>query len=159
MRGILSSPLVATLARIGLAGVLAWAGLAKLFEDQGTRRRAILAYRVPGISVSAADVLGLLLPCFEVTIGLLLVLGIWVRICSMLTALLMAVFVVGIVSVWLRGYSIDCGCFGGGGNVAPGHTKYLQEILRDVGLVIVAFYLTKWPYGRLSLDRLDKTVP
>ncbi|NDB17779.1 MAG: DoxX family membrane protein [Actinobacteria bacterium] len=127
-------PLTATVARVALAGVLGFAGAIKLIEDQGTRRRAILAYRLPGMSVDAADIVGLLLPAFEVALAVCLLLGLFVRLSGLATAVLMAVFIVGIVSVWVRGYSIDCGCFGGGGDIDPAgrHARYAQEVLRDL---------------------------
>lgn len=131
---MLWSPWTATFARVFLAGILAWAGLAKLVEDQGTRRRAILAYRIPGISVDMADVLGLLLPIGEVVLAAALLVGIGVRLSGLLTALLMGAFIIGIISVWVRGYSIDCGCFGGGGDVSAAgrNARYTHEILRDL---------------------------
>ena len=52
----------------------------------------------------------------------------------------MIVFIAAVSSAWARGLSIDCGCFGGGGQVAAGQTKYLQEILRDVGLLALAAF-------------------
>ena len=34
----------------------------------------------------------------------------------------MLVFLVGIISAWARGLTIDCGCFGGGGAIAAAQT-------------------------------------
>ena len=48
-------------------------------------------------------------------------------------------------SAWARGLQIDCGCFGNGGQVAAGQTAYPAEIARDVGLLIVALALARWP--------------
>jgi hypothetical protein len=55
-------------------------------------------------------------------------------------------------SAWVRGLAIDCGCFGGGGQVAPGQTKYLQEILRDIGLLALAGWLWFKPLSRFALE-------
>ena len=56
----------------------------------------------------------------------------------------MLAFVIGIASAWARGLRIDCGCFGGGGQLAAGvEPDYLIEILRDFGL-----------FGLGVLDRL-----
>ena len=52
-------------------------------------------------------------------LGLLLAMGIMVRFSALVTAVLMVGFIAGIASVWYRGYSIDCGCFGGGGDISP----------------------------------------
>ena len=45
-------------------------------------------------------------------------------------------FIVAIASVWYRGISIDCGCFGGGGEVDASQTQYPAEIARDLGLLL-----------------------
>ena len=65
----------------------------------------------------------------------------------------MLLFIVAISQAWIRGLSIDCGCFGGGGQVAPGKTRYLEEILRDLGLALTALYLIRYPLGRFSIEK------
>jgi hypothetical protein len=73
---------------------------------------------------------------------------------------LMVVFLVGIVSAWARGLQIDCGCFGGGGQVAAGETRYLSETLRDTALLLVALALARWPHSRLAVaNRLETVTP
>jgi hypothetical protein len=65
----------------------------------------------------------------------------------------MIAFMIGISQAWARGLSIDCGCFGGGGQVAPGEADYLTPLLRDTGLALLALYLIKFPRSRFSLDK------
>ncbi|MFZ0492846.1 MAG: DoxX family protein, partial [Acidimicrobiia bacterium] len=57
---------------------------------------------------------------------------------------------------WIRGLSIDCGCFGGGGDVpsAGRAGRYLTEIGRDLVFMALAIWLIRFPSSRLSLDRL-----
>jgi hypothetical protein len=69
----------------------------------------------------------------------------------------MVLFIAAISQAWARGLSIDCGCFGGGGTVDPGETKYLSEILRDSGLALLALYLVRYPVTRFALEKLTKT--
>ena len=144
---------IGTLFRLVLAGILFWSGLAKLFESSDGRREAILAYRV--FPAAWVDALGWALPGFEVALGALLLMGLFTRWSALLTALLMLGFIVGISSVWIRGYSIDCGCFGGGGNVGEdGKTwRYTAELLRDFLFMGMGVWLVAWPTTKLALDR------
>jgi hypothetical protein len=68
------------------------------------------------------------------------------------SALLMVAFIIGVASAWARGLTIDCGCFGGGGQVAASETKYPEEILRDIGLVLLGGWLVVFGAGRFALD-------
>jgi uncharacterized membrane protein YphA (DoxX/SURF4 family) len=145
-------PWLTLFARLLLGGVLFAAGLLKA-KNTTEAGMAVRAYRL--LPSGLANTFGYILPWFEMGIATLLILGIAVRISALLGGALMLLFIVAVSQAWARGLSIDCGCFGGGGNVAPGHTKYLQEILRDIGLVIIAFYLTKKPHGRFGLDKSD----
>ena len=144
---------IGTVLRLVLAGILFWSGLAKLLETDQARREAILAYRV--FPPSWVDFLGWALPAVEVGLGALLLLGLFTRFAAICTALLMLGFIVGISSVWIRGYSIDCGCFGGGGNVSEEGKawRYTSELLRDFLFMGMAVWLVAWPTTKLSLDR------
>ncbi len=144
---------IGTVLRLGLSAILFWSGLAKLFESNDRRREAILAYRV--FPASWADFLGWALPIVEVGLAALLLIGLFTRLAALATALLMLGFIVGISSVWIRGYSIDCGCFGGGGNVSEsGKTwRYTAELLRDFLFMGMAVWLVAWPHTKLALDR------
>jgi hypothetical protein len=70
------------------------------------------------------------------------------------SGLLFVAFIIGIASVWARGLSIDCGCFGGGGYDADAASKYPWEIARDVGLLLLSAYLVWQGRTRLALDNL-----
>jgi len=148
---------IGTVLRLVLAGILFWSGLAKLLESNDARREAILAYRVfpPG----TVDFLGWALPSFEVALAALLLIGLFTRWAALATALLMLGFIVGISSVWIRGYSIDCGCFGGGGNVSEDGKalRYTSELLRDFLFMGMAVWLVVWPTTKLALDRPPTT--
>ncbi len=81
--------------------------------------------------------------------------GLFTRWAALGTALLMVGFIIGISSVWIRGYNIDCGCFGGGGDItgAGKNGRYTAEILRDLLFAGMAVWLVAWPTTKLSLDR------
>lgn len=143
-------------ARLILGGTLIAAGYLKI-DELDKSKMAVRAYEL--LPISLANFLGTTLPFFELGIGLLLVLGAAVRVSATLSTLLMAAFIIGISQAWARGLSIDCGCFGGGGQVAPGEADYLTPLLRDTGLVLLALYLAKYPHTKFSLDKsVDKSV-
>jgi len=141
--------LVGTLARLGLAGVWLVSGALKAVDLNQTVV-AVRAYDV--LPRAAVDVVAAMLPFVEIGFGLLLLFGIGTRLVALLSAVLLLVFIAGVTQAWARGLSIDCGCFGGGGAVAPGATAYLQEIVRDVGFLAMAGWLVARPHTLLSLD-------
>jgi uncharacterized membrane protein YphA (DoxX/SURF4 family) len=138
------------LARIVLGGVLLAAGWLKIFTPAKSQM-AVRAYEL--LPVSIANLMGLVLPWVELGLGMLLVLGIAVRFSAILGGSLMLLFIAAISQAWARGLSIDCGCFGGGGAVEPGKTKYLSEILRDTGLALLALYLIRYPLTRFAVEK------
>jgi uncharacterized membrane protein YphA (DoxX/SURF4 family) len=148
IKGLL--PWLTLISRLILGGVLLAAGLLKVTHPAKSAM-AVRAYEV--LPVTFANFLGYALPWIEVGIALLLILGVAVKPAALSGGLLMFLFIVAIAQAWARGLTIDCGCFGGGGQVAKGETKYLEEILRDTGLVLLALYLMKFPRGKFSLDR------
>ena len=144
---------VGLLARLTLGGVLFAAGWLKVFTPAKSQM-AVRAYEV--LPISVANFFGIVLPWLEIGLGLLLILGIAVRLSALLGGVLMLLFIAAISQAWARGLSIDCGCFGGGGTVEPGQTKYLSEILRDTGLALLALYLIRYPLTRFAVEKLTK---
>ena len=135
-----------------LAGVWLVAGGAKVGDLQASVR-AVHAYDI--LPYAASKVVGATLPFVEIAVGLLLLAGFATRLAAAVSAGLLAVFVGGIASAWARGLRIDCGCFGGGGELAAGQTPtYFWEIARDVALLAAAGYLVYRPLSRLALDNL-----
>ena len=156
MKRFLNHPTSGLVCRLVLAGVLLAAGGAKFFEGGFAAQRAINAYKV--FPPAWAPFLGYALPGLEIVLGLLLLVGMFVRISSLITAVLMTGFIAGIISVWVRGYSIDCGCFGGGGEVSEAgkNLRYSKEILRDLLFVRLAVRLVIWPHTPFAFENLGK---
>ncbi|MFC0625187.1 MauE/DoxX family redox-associated membrane protein [Kribbella deserti] len=142
-------PWFSTLARLVLGAVMLVAGALKIGDPEQSRL-AVAAYEL--LPKALEQPIGWGLPFVEVAIGLLLIVGYGTRAAAAVSAVLMVVFIAAVASAWARGLAIDCGCFGGGGKVAPGQTKYLQEILRDLGLLALAVWLWFRPRSRFSLD-------
>jgi uncharacterized membrane protein YphA (DoxX/SURF4 family) len=147
------APWLTLVARLLVGGVLVVAGYLKV-GNVAKSKMAVRAYEI--LPISIANLLGEILPWLEIGAGLLLILGVAVKWSSIFAAALMFIFVAAIAQAWARGLSIDCGCFGGGGQVAPGKTRYLEEILRDLGLAITALYLIRYPLGRFGIEKSRK---
>jgi uncharacterized membrane protein YphA (DoxX/SURF4 family) len=141
-------PWLATAARAVLGGVFVVAGLIKL-PDPAAAERAVRAYRLLPEGLVAPAAFGL--PVLEIAVGLALLAGVFVRTAAVVSAVMLAGYIAAVASVWARGLSIDCGCFGGGGQVAAGQTNYAGEIARDAALLVVALALARWPRSRLAL--------
>lgn len=144
-----ASPWISTAARLSLAAVWAIAGFSKVTDPAATVR-AVRAYQI--LPESAVHLVGYALPFVELGLAVLLVLGIGTRACAVASALLLLLFMAAVASAGLRGLAIDCGCFGGGGAVAPGATQYLAELARDAGFLALAGWLLAAPGSRLALD-------
>jgi len=136
-------------ARLILGVVLVVAGGLKVTSPL-VSARAVRAFQI--LPYDFAAYVGYALPVVEILIGLLLVVGLFTRLSAVVGGLLMLAFIVGISSAWMRGLSIDCGCFGGGGAVAAPQTKYLADLFRDAGLVACAAWLVVRPRTAYSLD-------
>ena len=143
-------PWLTLFSRLILGGVLLLAGALKIGNLQKSAM-AVRAYEL--LPVQLANFLGYTLPWIEIGVGLLLIAGVAVRISGLIGAFTMLAFIIAIAQAWARGLSIDCGCFGGGGAIDPEDTKYLTEIIRDLGLLILGIYLYFYPKGRFSLDK------
>ncbi|MFG1701927.1 MauE/DoxX family redox-associated membrane protein [Nonomuraea sp. M3C6] len=139
-----------TVARLVLGGVLIAAGALKI-GNPADSVVAVKAYQL--LPESIAVTVGYALPILEIVVGVLLVVGLLTRAAAVIAGLLMFAFVFGIAWAWANGLRIDCGCFGGGGQLGKGQEPtYLLDILRDSGLVLLGAWAARFPPGRYALD-------
>ena len=148
-------PYITLLARLILGGVLLVAGGLKVSKPTDSAN-AVAAYKL--LPINIAHLFGYALPWFEVALGILLIAGILLRPAAIAGGLIMLLFIAAIASAWARGLLLDCGCFGGGGEIDPSladqvHRTYFIEIMRDLGLALTALYLYFFPYGKLSFEK------
>lgn len=149
MRGV--KEWLGLVARLVTGGVWLYAGAVKL-PDPEASVAAVRAYELlPG---DVAITVGHLLPVLEVVVGACLVLGLLTRPAAAVSAVLFVAFIIGIASVWARGMTIDCGCFGGGGYDPDAASQYPWEIARDAGLLLLSAYLVWLGRTRLAVDDL-----
>jgi len=149
-RSELVRDVIGLLARLGLAAVWLISGIIKAVDPR-TTVVAVRAYQI--FPESLVGTIAGILPFLEIALGVLLVIGLATRLTAVLSAVVLVAFIAGVISAAARGLSIDCGCFGGGGDVAAGQTAYTEEILRDLGFLTLAVYLILRPDTPLSVDR------
>ncbi|MBE1468180.1 MauE/DoxX family redox-associated membrane protein [Kibdelosporangium phytohabitans] len=140
---------IGTAARLGLAAVWFVSGSIKA-ADLNQAYIAVQAYDL--LPQGVVSVVAAAVPFVEIALGLLLLLGLGTRLVAVLSAIVMLGFVVAISQAWARGLTIDCGCFGGGGQVAASETAYPQEIARDIGFLALMGWLIVRPRTWLSMD-------
>ncbi len=124
---------VLLLLRIAIGAVFVYAAWIKLREPWTLFAISIDAYHVlPQWAVLAV---ARSLPWLELLLGLLLISGFWRRTSTIGASALLAVFCGLMVRSYVRGETIDCGCFGPGEAISP------ITLLRDGGLLAVAVFL------------------
>lgn len=145
----LVQPWISLLVRLAMGVIMIAAAVPKMMNvDESVR--AVRAYRLlPEVVV---PFVGTALPYLELAFGLVLIAGVFVRWSAILWLGLMAVFIFGVAWAWAKGYSIDCGCFGGGGDVAEGTTDYPLHMVERAGFVALGVFLLVFPRTALSLD-------
>ena len=150
-----AGPWISTAARLVLGGVLVAAGALKVIDPQSSVA-AVRAYQL--LPAWLEQPVGWGLPFAEVALGLLLLAGLFTRTAALAAGVLLVVLILAVASAAARGLSIDCGCFGGGGPVEPGQTRYTAEIVRDLGLLALAGWLVWRPGSHWSLDGTAETA-
>jgi protein-disulfide isomerase/uncharacterized membrane protein YphA (DoxX/SURF4 family) len=143
-------PWLGLLVRLGLGVVWLIAAIDKL----GNPRLFVQAVRAYDATPEwLSEAIGYGLPVLEFCIAILLILGVAVRLAAIVSGVLFVVFLIGIIQAAARGIQLECGCFGGGGETAQG-TTYTLDILRDIGLLILAVYLILWSYTKISVEQV-----
>lgn len=138
------------MSRLIVGIVLLIAGLLKVVNIPAMEL-AINAYKI--FPYDIVKVLAYVVPISEVVVGALLILGLFTRLSAVVAGLMFVAFIVGISWAWYHGYALDCGCFGGGGEIDPSATRYPEEIARDVGLLALSVWLIVRPRSLYSIDQ------
>ena len=142
----------AIMVRIVLGGLFLISGIAKIL-DPIRFLFTLRAFRLlPGIF---EPFLALFLPWFEVVLGLFILLGLFLRTCALMLGCLNFLFMMAIVSVMLRGFEIDCGCFGLLADILPiPDMADYKAVVRNLILIGMSAYLYRSQETLLSVDRL-----
>jgi putative oxidoreductase len=109
-----------------LAGVLKIADPAKFAQDVGNYR--LMPHEL-------TNLVAILVPWIELTAGVLVLTGIWLRAAALVITSLTAMFFLIIVSALARGLNIECGCFG---TVGGRHVGLVNLAIDSTLLVLAA---------------------
>lgn len=120
--------------RIVLGAIFIYAAYTKLAEPWQLFAAGIRSYEV--LPMPAADLVARTLPWFELLIGVLLIVGRWLRVSTLATSSLLLVFFGLMVRAHIKGMTIDCGCFG------PGETISWKTLLRDGSMLAGSLLVT-----------------
>jgi uncharacterized membrane protein YphA (DoxX/SURF4 family) len=120
---------VRLLLRLMLAGVFLYAAWTKLRQPWLMFALSIDAYQL--LPEWAVLTTARVLPWLELAIGVLLLIGVWLRYISILAAAILGVFFAIMLLSFGKGMGIDCGCFG------VGEPLTAKTLARD-GLLLAA---------------------
>lgn len=150
-------PWLSLAVRLSLAGILIFAAVPKLM-DLPQSVIAVRAYRL--LPEAIVPLVGHMLPFVELVLALLLLIGVFTRLSAAVWQLMMLGFLVGVIWAWSQGLQIDCGCFGGGGELAEGETaNYPLHVAERLGFLALGGYLLIFPRSRYSVDAWMNPTP
>jgi uncharacterized membrane protein YphA (DoxX/SURF4 family) len=132
---------LALVLRIALGGIFIYAAWAKLRDPWELYALAINSYEV--LPLWAVELVARTLPWLELLAGVGLIAGIGLRIWSATTSALLVVFFALMVRAFAKGMQINCGCFGGTGDIISKWT-----LLRDGSMLAGSLLLTSMAFVR-----------
>ncbi|MFW2512268.1 MauE/DoxX family redox-associated membrane protein [Demequina sp. SO4-13] len=149
-------PWLSLLVRLSMAVILIAAAIPKM-QDIPKSIIAVRAYRL--LPEEVVPFVGTMLPFLELALAALLLLGAFTRLASILWLAMMAAFTFGVIWAWATGLTIDCGCFGGGGEVDASETNYPAHLMERLGFIALGTFLAIWPRSRFSVDQSLAPAP
>jgi uncharacterized membrane protein YphA (DoxX/SURF4 family) len=131
-----------TIGRIALGGIFLFAAYTKVHFNGGWHfgdyhfffAMAIDSYNM--LPLGVVEIMARILPILEAAIGILLLLGLWVRWVAAFTSALLLVFIGAMTRALILHIQIKCGCFG---NDEP---LTIWTLLRDSTLLVLALAVT-----------------
>lgn len=132
-------PLLPRILAAVIGGIYLLAGVLKL-PDPAQFAQVIFNYRLLPWPLSAAA--ALYLPWLEILCGVALLFRFLPKGALALVTALTLAFAIALLSAWLRGLNIECGCFGRSG----GHSGITDGLLRDI--LLLAALAVLWRFER-----------
>ena len=120
--------------RVILGAVFIYGGYVKLREPWALFAMGIDSYHL--VPLRFVEPLARTLPWAEVALGVLLIVGVWLRVWAASVSLMLMGFFAAMLHAFITGKQIDCGCFG------PGDPISKWTLLRDGSLLAGSLFLT-----------------
>lgn len=137
---------VVVAARIVLGAVLIAAGMLKV-GHAADLASAIAGFRLLPAAIVAP--LALVLPYFEILLGIYLVAGLFTRVAATVAAVQFVLYAAAIASAVLRHIPANCGCFGPNDSA----TADWPHVLLDLLLAAIAAFIAYGAPGAFAVDR------
>ena len=138
--------MVVAVARLVLGALLIVSGALKIGHPVDLAS-AIAGFRL--LPAELAAPLAVILPYFEVLLGLYLLAGMFTRIAAWVAAVQFTIYAAAIASAVVRGIPANCGCFG------PGDAAVADwpHVAFDLALAALAVLIALRAPGAFALDR------
>lgn len=133
------------LSRFFLGAVFLWAGGTKIVNPHDFATIISNYQLLPDLLV---NIVAVWLPWIEVLCGILLICGLWVEGSLVVINTLIIIFIAALISNWIRGIDVDCGCFAV--TVEEGESNYFLDVIRDIVLLLIGMFIF---YSRIRLHR------
>jgi len=140
--------------RLALGAVFIYAAWVKIREPWALFAMNIASYEL-GIPDAVVEFIARTLPWFELALGVSLVAGIWLRVSSTITSLLLLVFFGMLIRALIKGQDISCGCFSSDEKIS------WKTIVRDGAMVAGSLFVTfmAWRRSRKSPPSETAALP
>lgn len=135
---ILESRFVIFALRWILGGIFIYAGATKLCSPQNFSDSIASFAILPNCLI---NLMSLGLPPFEILAGLAIVTGIQRRPALLGIAFLTTIFIVALGSALVRGFPVDCGCFGSGKPSLLGNWIFFGRDIPILAMAILLYFL------------------
>ncbi|NQU68392.1 MAG: DoxX family membrane protein [Candidatus Marinimicrobia bacterium] len=141
MKNIWSNPLLLLGFRLVVGIVFIYASIDKISDPLGFSDNIDNYHATP---VYLNNLIALIVPWMELIVGLCLIFGKFIQGASLLSAVLMIVFIVLIGQALFRGIDLHCGCFKTATDVSVTslRSEMIRRILEDIVLLGMSLIIT-----------------
>lgn len=126
--------IISIIIRFILGAIFIVAGIPKILDTPSFASVIYNYHMLPDIFI---NIFAITLPWFEVIIGGLLIMGIWMPGTVIIYNILMITFIGALTFNTIRGLDISCGCF----STEPGDIIDMGTIFRDIIIFSASLYL------------------